>query len=124
MSESKQIDIHGEIIHMESQTFNSGATKLTVVLRTDSKYPQEVPVEFWKDKAAEVERNHAVGERVVVSVDIRGRGYNGRWYASLNGWRIASDCGDASDPRPPLQPEVEATGLADVAPDEQGEMPF
>ena len=53
MSE-QQTMITGEVIHVgEVETFDSGFSKCVVVVKTGDKYPQEIPIEFVKDKADE-----------------------------------------------------------------------
>lgn len=71
----------------EMQSFDSGFTKRQLVVTTDETYPQDIAIEFVKDKCSVLD-NYKVGDSVDVSINIRGNEYNGKYYVSLNGWRI------------------------------------
>lgn len=75
----------------EVQTFASGFTKREVVVSDDDqRFPQELAFSFARDRAKMLDAV-AVGDRVKVSFDIRGREYNGRHYTDLSGWRIEKE---------------------------------
>jgi len=83
-------EVIGSIIHIgNTETVGSAGTfkKRLLVVKTDEQYPQEVPIDFVQDKC-EVLDKYAVGQSVKVGINIRGNSYNGKWYCSLNGWRI------------------------------------
>lgn len=69
------------------QTFPSGFSKRECVVATDDRYPQEIKVDFLKEKADLLD-SLKEGEAVTVHFDIRGREYNGRYFTDLNGWKI------------------------------------
>ncbi len=77
----------------EVQTFDSGFTKRQVVVTTNDQYPQEVAIDFTKDGCAMLD-NYKVGMNVSVSINIRGNEYNGKYYVSLNGWKIETEASD------------------------------
>jgi hypothetical protein len=86
------------------QTETVGANnfqKREIVVTTEEQYPQDVPIDFVKDKTTLLDNIHA-GQSVTVHVNVRGREYNGKHYVSLQGWKIESS-GTApakSDPLP------------------------
>ena len=71
------------------ETVGSAGTfkKRLVVVQTDEQYPQSIPVDFVQDKCSVLDK-YAVGDKVKVSVNVRGNEYNGKYYVSLNGWKI------------------------------------
>ena len=71
----------------EVQTFDSGFTKRVLVLTTSEKYPQDVALEFFKDKCGLLDALK-VGQVVTIAFNVRGSEYNGRYYVNLNGWKI------------------------------------
>lgn len=71
----------------EVQTFDSGFTKRQVVVTTNEQYPQEIGIDFTKDGCAMLD-NFSVGQNVSVSINIRGNEHLGKYYVSLNGWKI------------------------------------
>jgi len=83
-------EVIGSIIHIgNTETVGSAGTfkKRLLVVKTNEQYPQEVPIDFVQDKC-EVLDKYALGQSVKVGINIRGNSYNGKWYCSLNGWRI------------------------------------
>ena len=89
----------------ETQSFGTGDfTKRELVLVVeDGKYPQEISIEFIKDQGDKLDAL-AVGQECTVTFDLRGREHNGRWFNSLNGWKL--DAGSAPSPAPEPDPEV------------------
>lgn len=74
----------------DAQTFASGFTKKEIVVTVeDGKYPQDINIEFLQDKVSLLD-GLSVGQEVEVDFDLRGREYNGRYFNSLNGWKIAA----------------------------------
>lgn len=97
----------------DAQTFGSGFTKREIiVIVEDGKYPQEISVEFVQDKVSLLDTVQ-VGQEVTVTFDIRGREYNGRYFNSLQGWKISCESQSAPDPSNP-----------DPAGDEEDNIPF
>lgn len=87
---SAEITVTGSIIKiMETESFgDNGFTKRLFVVKTDEKFPQELACELIKDKTTMVD-GYAEGDNITVSVNLRGREYNGKWYTSLTAWKIA-----------------------------------
>lgn len=82
------IEIKGALkLIKEIETFDSGFYKRQIVLTQDGQYPNDIPIDFLKDKA-DILQQFELGQEVVVSVNIRGSEYNGKNYVSLNGWKI------------------------------------
>jgi len=72
----------------ETESFGSnGFTKRLLVIKTTEQYPQDIPVEFVKDKTSLLDAL-VDGDSVKVSINLRGREYNGKYYLSAQGWKI------------------------------------
>jgi hypothetical protein len=85
---SDQIKITGKVhTVLPLETFASGFTKRVLVIKTEDQYPQTIPVEFVKDKAALLDPL-APGQTVTAFVNLRGSEYNGRYYANIQGWKL------------------------------------
>jgi len=98
---------------LETETFASGFTKrVLVVLTDDEKYPQTIPIEFVKDKTSDLDGLQK-GQRVTAHVNLRGREYNGKYFANIQGWRLEKE---AAPEQPATQPAA--------APDEHDDIPF
>ena len=81
-------------VHFIGQTEVVGSAgtfkKRTIVIKSDEQYPQTIPVDFVQDKCDLLDK-YAIGQDVKVSINIRGNEYNGKYYCSLNGWRIEAN---------------------------------
>ena len=72
----------------DTETFDSGFTKRVMVLTTKEQYPQEVAIEFVKDKTTLLD-SYKVGDIATVAINIRGNEYKGKYYVNLTGWKIS-----------------------------------
>jgi hypothetical protein len=52
------------------------------------KYPQTLPIDFVQDKCSLLD-SFSVGDKVEVSVNLRSNEYNGKFYVSIQGWKIS-----------------------------------
>lgn len=73
---------------MDKVTFDSGFEKREMVVTTKETYPQDIKIEFVKDKTALLD-NLGIGQEVEVSINIRGNEYNGKYFVNIQGWKIA-----------------------------------
>ena len=83
-------EVSGKIIVLnETETVGAAGTfkKRLVVIATDEQYSQTVGIDFVQDKTTILDK-YKVGDEVKVHVNIRGQEYKGKYYVSLNGWRI------------------------------------
>ena len=91
-------EVIGKIILIgQTETVGSAGTfrKRLLVVETSEQYSQKIPVDFVQDKT-ELLNNYAIGDAVNVSINIRGNEYNGKYYCSLNGWRITKESGNTA----------------------------
>jgi len=58
-----------------------------VVTTPDAKYPQDIIFQTVNDKMAVLE-SLGVGQQVEVSYNVRGREFNGKYYNTLDAWKI------------------------------------
>jgi len=73
----------------EKQTFDSGFQKVEFVLTTnDEKYPQDIKFEIVQDRVDDFIKFNKVGSVVDVSFNVRGNEYQGKYYVSLNAWKV------------------------------------
>jgi single-strand DNA-binding protein len=102
----------------EEQVVGSAGTfkKRTIVIVTDEQYEQYIPIDFVQDKCSFLDK-FKVGQEVNVSVNVRGNEYQGKFYVSLNGWRIKHDGEQSASPTQTAQP-------AGQVPDNVSDLPF
>ena len=88
-------EIKGELIKkFDTETFASGFQKRSIVVRTEESYPQEILVEFTKDRIDLIDA-HNVGDMVTVGFNLNGRKWESpqgdeKWFNSIVGWRITA----------------------------------
>lgn len=72
----------------EVQTVGTrGAQKRVVVVETAGDYPQKIPCEFFGKNLDKADRL-AVGDEVLIAVNLRGREANGKFYGSNDAWHV------------------------------------
>ena len=100
------MEINGSV-HLIGQTEtvgNNGFTKRQLVVATEEQYVQYVPIDFVKDKTNVLD-GYNVGDKVKVSVNVRGSEYNGKYYVNLQGWRIEKlEANNQSAEKPTFEP--------------------
>ena len=109
-------ELTGKIkVIQDEQTFASGFTKREMVVTVeDGRYPQDINLEFVKEKISLLE-DLQPGQEVTVSFDIRGREHNGRYYNNLQGWKVVAAGGGAEeDPPPGYMDEAPPVGDDDI----------
>ena len=98
---------------LDEQTFASGFNKREIVVTDSSgKYPQEIKIEFVKDKTKDL-ASLAEGDQVKVLFDIRGNEYNGKYYVNLVGWKIETLSAATATPKAEADPVDEDIPLDD-----------
>jgi hypothetical protein len=61
-----------------------------VITTPDAKYPQEVIFQTVNDKM-DIIAPYGQGQEVTVSFNVRGREYNGKYYNTLDAWKVQGD---------------------------------
>ena len=99
----------------ELETFASGFTKKLLVVTTDDQYPQNIGIEFMKDKV-DLLSGYAVGQDVKVSINLGGREWinpkgEAKYFNSVTGWRIEKAEGAPEAFTPPTALEEQEDDL-------------
>jgi single-strand DNA-binding protein len=68
----------------------SGFRKREFVVTTTEQYPQDIKLELTKDKCDQLD-GFSIGENVTVSFNLRGNEYQGKYYVSLQAWKIVRE---------------------------------
>jgi hypothetical protein len=71
----------------QTETYPSGFTKREFVVTTKEQYPQDVKFELVKDKTAILD-SFSEGQEVTVHFNLKGNEFNGKYYVSLQGWKV------------------------------------
>ena len=80
--------ISGTVIRVgETVNVSDKFKKREIVIETDEKYPQSVPIEFVQDKTELLDGLNE-GDSVAVSYNLRGREWNGKYYVNVQGWKL------------------------------------
>lgn len=112
------MELQGEIIKIgETETFGAkGFKKRQVVVKTNSQYPQTIPVDFTQDKCSVLDI-YSIGDFVNIAINIQGSEWQGKYYVNLQGWKI--DKGEKEMSSSSFMPDREAAN--DLATDD---LPF
>jgi hypothetical protein len=81
----------------EAQSFASGFVKREFVITTDEKYPQDLKFELVKEKVTDIDK-YPIGSSIDVSFNLRGQEYQGKYFVSLQAWKIDS-VGAVAEPK-------------------------
>lgn len=94
------MELQGKIIQIgQTETVGSkGFTKRQLVIESLEQYPQQIPIDFVKDKTSFLD-GKKIGEQVKVSINIRGNEYNGKYFVNIQGWRIEKTGGSSHNPK-------------------------
>ena len=103
-----------------TETFGSGFTKREFVITTAEQYPQDVKFEVVKDKCDLLDK-FAVGQELTVHFNCRGNEYQGKYYVSLQAWKIEAQ---AVAPSRVANTPIINTQPAQVAEPEDLDLPF
>lgn len=99
----------------DTQEFSSGFTKREFVVTTEEQYPQDIKVELVKDKCALADKLK-VGQAVNVHINIRGNEHQGKYYVSLQAWKIEASAPPQNQSAPPSAQSVPPAGEDDGEP--------
>ena len=119
-------EVIGKIIVLnDTQVVGSDGTfrKRTLVIETDEQYKQTIPIDFVQDKC-DILNNYAVGENVKVSINIRGNEYQGKYFCSIQGWRIEKIQEPHHSDHPTNMPPVNQAATQPYKEDEPDDSPF
>jgi single-strand DNA-binding protein len=125
------LELNGKLkVLFDTQSFPSGFTKREFVITTEEQYPQDVKFELVKDKTSMIDK-FRVGDQLKVSFNVRGNEYQGKYFVSLQAWRIenigAATAPSIPAPLDPMAAQPRAAAPAPSAPiDDIGEddLPF
>jgi len=83
------MQVKGRLIHVgEIETVGqNNMEKRIVAVETEGEYPQQIGIEMIKEKTKLITEGDQ-GRDVTVSINLRGREYNGKYYVNLSGWKV------------------------------------
>ena len=87
-----ELKLKGKLIHKgEVKQVSEKFKVMDFVIETqDEKYAQSIQFQLMNDRISEMDK-YGLGELLDVTFDIRGREYNGKYYNSLNAYKIQSE---------------------------------
>lgn len=113
----------------DKQSFPSGFEKREFVVTTkDDRYPQDVKFELVQDRISALDGMNE-GDEVIVTFDLRGNEYNGKYYVNLRAWKMTRPQGQepsaaATSARDPLPTDFPPEVMGDDVDDGMGGLPF
>lgn len=123
------MELQGKIkVLGETQTFGSnGFRKREFVVTTEEQYPQHIQLEFVQDKC-DLLNSYQIGQRVKVSVNLRGREWvnpqgESKYFNTIQGWRIENLETQVQN-LPPVPSADAFEPATNVDSEEQDDLPF
>lgn len=102
-----ELKLNGSIkLINETQTWDSGFSKREFVITTAEQYPQDVKFEAVKDKATALDA-FKVGDNVDVCFNVRGNEFNGKYYVSLQSWKVTKSGATTQPTASVVNPQTE-----------------
>lgn len=81
--------VTGELIVInDTQAISDKFTKRDFVIRTNDKYPQDIQFQLSQGNVDLIDAIR-LGEQIEVEFNLRGKEYNGRYYVTLDAWKIS-----------------------------------
>ena len=116
------MELNGQIIVIgATETFGAkGFKKRQLVIKTDSQYPQSIPIDFTQDKCIILD-GYEIGEFVSVSINVQGSEWNGKYYVNLTAWKISK--GDREVSASTFMPD-RVTPSKEVGSEVEDDLPF
>lgn len=97
------MEISGTVVNLlpmqTGQGKNGTWKKQEFILETPGQYPKKVCISLWGEKVDE--NRLSAGDKIVASINIESREYNGRWYTDVRAWKIQRESGGGSHEAPP-----------------------
>jgi hypothetical protein len=79
------------------QVSDTFSTRTFTICQQDDKYPQFISFELHKDRTDLID-SFKVGDDINVSFNLRGREWNGKFFNTIQAWRIQKVTEEESDP--------------------------
>jgi len=115
------MEVEGRIIEVLAvQKSAEGAakawTKVDFIVETEGQYPKKVCINSFNGKIPESQL--VVGNKVKVSVNIESKEFNGKWYTTVNAWKMeVLEAAQQQSYAPPSQQAPFAAGEDNTASD-------
>jgi hypothetical protein len=82
------MELNGKVIVInDEENVSASFKKRLLVIETEEQYVQKIPIDFVQGKC-DLLNEIGIGDKVKVSINVRGNEYNEKYYVSLNGWKI------------------------------------
>lgn len=105
---SESIPISGKVIKVE-ETKTYGAKgfqkRIMVIEIEDGKFPQKIPVEAVQ-KNVDLFDGIQEGDEVTAKCNLRGSEYNGKYFLSLQCWKLERGASSENHDRPPIPADL------------------
>ncbi|MBO4244438.1 MAG: DUF3127 domain-containing protein [Bacteroidales bacterium] len=110
------LEVEGKLTHLLERRSGVSAngtnwTSQDFVIEIPGQYPQSAVFNVYGDRV-QLDQ-YQIGENIKVSFDIRGREYQGKWYNTLNAWkieRIGANNAQPTGQQPATQPAGQPAG--------------
>jgi hypothetical protein len=113
---------------LETQKISDNFMKREFVVKSDEQFPQLILLELQHDNVFQLD-NFAVGNNVIVSINIRGRMWTSplgedKFFNTLVAWKIERSAADIASPTPAPAPQPSYSPSSNINEEEEDDLPF
>ena len=97
--------------------------KQDFIIETEDKFPRQVCISLWNDKAKMLE-NFKEGEKLKAAINIESREFREKWYTDVKAWRLEKPGGNDSVHEDLPGDNMSALSADDIPPPKEDDLPF
>ncbi len=121
------LEIEGTLVKVlpekSGESHNGKWLKQDFIIETEDKFPHQVCISLWNDKAKMLE-NFKEGEKLKASINIESREFREKWYTDVKAWRLEKPGGNDSFPEDLPGDNLSVPDADDVPPPREDDLPF
>ena len=121
------LEIEGTLVKVLPEKSGEGRNgkwlKQDFIIETQDKFPRQVCISLWNDKAKMLE-NFKEGDQLKAAINIESREFREKWYTDVKAWRLEKPGSNDSIPEDLPGDNLSAPEADDVPPPKEDDLPF
>lgn len=121
------LEIEGTLVKVLPEKSGEGRNgkwlKQDFIIETEDKFPRQVCISLWNDKAKMLE-NFKEGEKLKASINIESREFREKWYTDVKAWRLEKPGSNDNFTQDLPGDNLSAPDATDVPPPKEDDLPF
>ncbi len=121
------LEIEGTLVKVLPEKSGEGRNgkwlKQDFIIETQDKFPRQVCISLWNDKAKMLE-NFKEGDQLKAAINIESREFREKWYTDVKAWRLEKPGSSTNFPEDLPGDNLSAPEADDVPPPKEDDLPF